>query len=309
MLVAFGQNDSVFVKKDTLLIQYIPVYPTTYQKADAWYMHMLNKQFADTTINVFKTYKQYYEEKRGAFKLYSIKTTIANEGELNYKTERVFLLPNKDLLFYVVFGILLLYGIIHNLYPQYYAKLFSQFSQSSFRMIQNREQLVQSELASLFTNINFIVSISLLTTLLLFKWHLLTISFWKAYLFIGAFYMTLYLGKFICLQLVGYILDQKEIVNTYLFVVFLVNKMMGILLVPFILLLAFSKPIFSTIAIYGALFLTVLLFLYRYIFSVSSVRNQLHISSFHFFLYLCAFEILPLLILYKLIVQYFGGTF
>jgi hypothetical protein len=55
--------------------------------------------------------------------------------------------------------------------------------------------------------------------------------------------------------------------------------------------------------------LMALLILYRYLFSLTSVRNKLHVSSFHFFLYLCAFEIIPLLILYKLIVQYFGGTY
>ena len=74
-------------------------------------------------------------------------------------------------------------------------------------------------------------------------------------------------------------------------------------------ILAFAKPFLHPFAIWGAGFLMALLILYRYLFSLTSVRNKLHVSSFHFFLYLCAFEIIPLLILYKLIVQYFGGTY
>jgi hypothetical protein len=74
-------------------------------------------------------------------------------------------------------------------------------------------------------------------------------------------------------------------------------------------LLSFSKPVFNSFSIISAAILTLLLFFYRYLFSITSVRSKLHISSFHFFLYLCAFEILPLLILYKFIVQFFGGTY
>jgi hypothetical protein len=107
----------------------------------------------------------------------------------------------------------------------------------------------------------------------------------------------------------GYVFNAGELVNTYIFVVFMINKVLGVLLVPFILVLAFAKPILHPYAIGGAALITVLLILYRYLFSLTSVRNKLHISSFHFFLYLCAFEILPLTILYKFIVQYFGGIY
>ena len=175
--------------------------------------------------------------------------------------------------------------------------------------MQYREQLLQNSMGSLIINISFILSFSMISTLVIFNRHLLALSFWEGYFYIALFFTSLYLGKFVCLQLAGYIFNTKELVNTYIFVVFMINKILGVFLIPFIFILAFAKPIFHPYAMWGAAVITVLLLLYRYLFSLTSVRNKLHISSFHFFLYLCAFEILPLAILYKYIVQYFGGIY
>ncbi len=296
-------------KQDTLMIQYIPVLPKTFQIADAWYIQSLHTNKLDTNFDILKDYKVYYSQKKNAFKLYYKCNLDNQENQVIFKIEQRFSLPDKDFLFYLIVLLILLYGFVNNLYPQYFPKLFSQFSQSSLRMMQNREQLLQNSFASLIMNICFILSFALLSTLLIFNRHLLPISFWEGYAYVSLFFTCLYLGKYICLELAGYIFNTRELVSTYVFIVFLINKVLGILLLPFILLLAFAKPLFHNAAIGGAAGLTVLLILYRYLFSLTSVRNKLHISSFHFFLYLCAFEILPLLILYKFVVQYFGGTY
>jgi hypothetical protein len=177
------------------------------------------------------------------------------------------------------------------------------------RMMQNRDQLLQNSFASLTLNVWFILSFSLMASLIIFNNHLLPISFWEGYLYIALFFTSLYLGKWVCLEIAGAIFNTKELVKSYIFVVFMVNKVLGFLLVPFVLILAFARPFYYATAIYGAAGVSILLLLYRYLFSITSVRNKLHLSSFHFFLYLCAFEVLPLLILYKLVVQYFGGTY
>ncbi len=303
-----SSSDSLQVK-DTLLIKYVQVLPTSFQLTDAWFIQtqLVNKQ--DSNFNILKSYKNYFTQKKNAFKLYFPKNVMSHDDEVIFKIEQRFALPNKDLLFYGILFLLFLYGFVNNTFPQYFPKLFNQFSQSSLRMIQYREQLLQNSMGSLIINISFILSFSMIATLIIFNRHLLALSFWEGYFYIALFFTSLYLGKFVCLQLAGYIFNTKELVNTYIFVVFMINKILGVLLVPFILILAFAKPIFHPYAMLGATVITVLLLLYRYLFSLTSVRNKLHISSFHFFLYLCAFEILPLAILYKFIVQYFGGIY
>ena len=301
-------QDSI-AKKDTLRIKYIQPLPSSYIKADAWYFEKLQASTGDSNFDIFKAYKNYFTNKQNGYRLYIKKITASNNLPALFKIEQRFAVPDKDLLFYLILGVLLMYGLINNIFPQYYSKLFNQFSQSSIRDLQNREQLIQNSFASLISNIGFIISFSLMATLLIFNNHLLPIAFWLAFLYICVFFTLLYFGKFLCLQLVGFVFNVRELVNTYVFVVFMINKVLGILLIPFVLMLAFSKPAFYAIAVGGSAILTLLLFLYRYLFSLTSVRNKLHISSFHFFLYLCAFEILPLLILYKFIVQFLGGKF
>jgi hypothetical protein len=302
------QTDSLLIK-DTLLIKYVPVIPTSFQIADAWLVQSFIGNKIDSNINTLKAYKNYFLQKKNAYKLYFPSSITTRESQVVYKIEQRFALPDKDLLFYLILILIFLFGFVNNVFPQYFSKLFKQFSQSSLRMIQYREQLLQNSLGSLIINICFILSFSLMSTLLIFNRHLLTLSFWEGFFYISLFFTFLYIGKYISLQIAGYVFNSKELVNTYVFVVFMINKVLGVLLVPFILVLAFAKPIFHPYAIGGAALITVLLILYRYLFSLTSVRNKLHISSFHFFLYLCAFEILPLTILYKFIVQYFGGIY
>jgi hypothetical protein len=301
-------QDSLLVK-DTLWIKYVPIIPKTFIQADAWYLQSIPRDINDSSFNVLQLYLNYFAKKKNAYQLYNQKVTASNANDVLYKIEQKFSLPDKDVLFYVVIALIFLYGFLIQIAPQYIAKLFSQFSQSSLRMMQNREQLLQNSLASFIMNIGFIVSFSLMTTLVIFNAHLLPIHFWEGFFYICLFFLGLYIGKYICLTIAGYIFNTIELVQTYIFVVFMINKVLGILLIPFIGILAFAKPYLHPFAIGGAGLLMVLLILYRYLFSLTSVRNKLHISSFHFFLYLCAFEIIPLLILYKLVVQYFGGTY
>ena len=321
LLSAFTQKDTLlltrdgatntsdsFLKKDTLLIQYVPVIPKSFEISDAWFILSKHDPQTDTIFNSLKDYKAYFSNQKNAFQLYN-KNSLNNDQQVIYKIEQRFSLPNKDFLFYLMVALLFFYGFINTVYPLYFPKLLSQFSQSTLRMIQNREQLLQNSFASLTLNICFILSFSLMADLLIFKQHLLPISFWQGYLYLILFFTSLYLGKYICLELAGFIFNTKELVKSYIFIVFLVNKVLGFLLVPFVLIMAFARPIYYTLAIYGAAGIAVLLLLYRFLFSITSVRNKLQLSSFHFFLYLCAFEILPLLILYKLVVQYFGGTY
>ena len=301
-------QDSVMVK-DTLWVKYVPVIPKTFIQADAWYLQTMPSDPKDSSFNILQLYLNFFSKKKNTYQLYNQKMTSSNAGDVLYKIEQKFSLPDKDVLFYAIIALIFLYSFLIQIAPQYIAKLFSQFSQSSLRMMQNREQLLQNSLASFIMNIGFVVSFSLMTTLVIFNEHLLPINFWEGFMYMCLFFLGLYIGKYICLTIAGYIFNTNELVQTYIFVVFMINKVLGILLIPFIGILAFAKPFLHPFAIAGASLLMVLLILYRYLFSLTSVRNKLHVSSFHFFLYLCAFEVIPLLILYKLIVQYFGGTY
>jgi hypothetical protein len=301
-------QDSILVK-DTLWVKYVPIIPKSFIQADAWYLQSIPRDSKDSSFDIIKLYLKFFTQQKNGYLLYNQKGRSSSAKEVLFKIEQKFALPDKDVLFFAIIALLFLYGFLVQIAPQYISKLFSQFSQSSLRMMQNREQLLQNSVASFIMNIGFVISFSLMATLIIFNAHLLPINFWEGFFYLCLFFLGLYIGKYICLTIAGYVFNTIELIDTYIFVVFMINKVLGILLIPFIAILAFAAPILHPFAIWGAGSFIVLLILYRYLFSLTSVRNKLHISSFHFFLYLCAFEIIPLLILYKLIVQYFGGTY
>ena len=236
-------------KKDTLYIKYVPIIPKSFQMADANHLYFLHGAMVDSNYNPLKDYKLYFAQKRNAFKLYNELVTKSTNASIVFRIEQRFSLPDKDLIFYSIFGLLFLFAFVHNVYPQYFPKLFSQFNQSSLRMLQNREQLLQNSLASLLMNIGFILSFSMMATLLIFNRHLLPLSFWEGYGYICLFFVALYLGKYLFLLLAGYTFNSMELMQTYIFVIFMINKVLGILLVPFILILAFAKPQFHSLSL------------------------------------------------------------
>ena len=102
--------------------------------------------------------------------------------------------------------------------------------------------------------------------------------------------------------------NTKEAAGSYVFVVFLVNKILGVVLVPFLLVIAFASAQVVQVAITLSIGMVALLFAYRYWVSFVAVRTKLKVNALHFLLYLCAVELLPLVLIYKVLINYFSGT-
>jgi hypothetical protein len=114
-----------------------------------------------------------------------------------------------------------------------------------------------------------------------------------------AFVAVIYSVKYIGLQVSGWLFGLRELAETYTFMVFLINKVVGVLLLPASLVLALGaanlKPIFVTVSVVGL----AALFIYRYIIALPLLRQHVKVIPIHFFLYFCAFEIIPVLLVYK----------
>ena len=124
------QEDTLLVK-DTLLIRYVPVIPTSFQIADAWLVQSFIGNKIDSNFNTLKAYKNYFLQKRNAYKLYFPGSIIASESQVVYKIEQRFALPDKDLLFYGILILIFLYGLIQViLFPSFFQK-------SSFFLIES----------------------------------------------------------------------------------------------------------------------------------------------------------------------------
>ena len=227
----------------------------------------------------------------------------------SFRINELRIAPNFDGRFYLIIGMLFYLAFIKVTFPKYFSNVFQLIFQSPIRQKQTREQLQQNNLASLFSNILFILNASIFVSLIAIKngWVDLKLYSCIAYSVVG--FTTLYLFKFLFLWLSGWLFSQREAIGNYSFIVFLTNKVMGVFLIPAILLLAFSPLTVQDFAYNSALIIISILFVYRYLISFSIVRASLKVSAFHFFLYLCTCEVLPMLVLYKLTMDFISGTF
>lgn len=230
------------------------------------------------------------------------------EGKSLYRDGNVHVPLAKDNLFYLLICIILLLAIIRQLFPKYFQQLFRIIFQASFRQKQTREQLMQEKMPSLLMNILFIIVGGLFIALIAGIYQWLNTSFWWLTLYSITLLALIYIFKYLVIQFMGWAFQAGEPASTYGFIVFLVNKITALVLLPLLLLLAFSSGDIQAITVTVAFFAVILLLLFRYILSFTIIRGALSIHPIHFFIYLCAVELMPMLIIYKVLFNYTGKS-
>lgn len=233
--------------------------------------------------------------------VFTFKNKLLNaDGEPVSFAVRVKRAPSDDIFFYLISGVLLLLAFLKYFYSRYFANLFRVFFNTSLRQSQLTDQLLQAKLPSLFFNLFFVISGGIYVYLLLEHYHLLSGT---NKLLLIAFSIALlglvYFLKFCTLKFTGWITGFQEVTNTYVFVIFLINKIIGIFLVPFILVISFSDAAIVNVSVLISLMSIGIFLLLRFFRSYGLIQNQLKINRFHFFLYIMGIEILPLLLIYK----------
>lgn len=215
----------------------------------------------------------------------------------------------KELIFYLMIILLIIYALLRLAFPKYFIDLFRLFFRTTIKQRQIKEQLMQTPLPSLLLNIFFIVSGGLYVSFIVqhFQWSIHE-NFWILFLYCCAGLLIAYSVKFLGLKISGWLFSMQDAANAYIFIVFTVNKVIGILLLPILVLLAFSIGNVYAVSLTLSWCIIAILLFYRFILTYRAVHNQVKVNPFHFFLYLCAFEIAPLLLVYKGLLVFLNQT-
>ena len=262
----------------------------------------------DTILQQADSLPPEIEMKTGDNPIYLFQEALKNNLYFKFfgKPLQIVMLERKvygnEKFFYLLVLLFFYYGLIRVIFSKYLGDLFTLFFRATLRQQQLREQLLQNPLPSLLLNIQFLVTGSLYAALLARYNNILAqTNLWLLCLYSLGLLVSIYLGKFLTLKTMGWILRINRATDVYLFIVFMVNKMAGIFLLPVLLLMAFPYPPLLPAIIALSLFVLALLLGYRFFVSFRLVRNEIKLNLFHFFLYLCAFEIAPLLLIYKVL--------
>jgi Domain of unknown function (DUF4271) len=228
---------------------------------------------------------------------------------IKIRTGSPFLPPSSDTYFYILCGLFLFVGISVRAFPKYFADLYRVFMRSGFRQKSIRDQLVQNKIASLGLNTIFFITGGLFIYLISRYEMVMPSGNWysQALICIG-FLVSVYLVKYFSLMAGGWVFSSRELVENYAFLVFFVNKIAGLFLLPVVLILWLGSKSFHPVVVVASFIVISFLYMYRYFLILPMVRNKSGVSSFHFFLYLCTFEILPVLLLVKFLVNFLNSS-
>ncbi|MCW3462687.1 DUF4271 domain-containing protein [Chitinophaga nivalis] len=211
---------------------------------------------------------------------------------------------DMDWLAYLIGGVLLVLSVIRLSYLKYFSDLFRAFLNPTLSQRQLKDQLSQSPFPNMLLNIFFALSLGVYLYLVLYRNQVFPQAEpWLLIPGLVALVAVVYGTKYVMLRFCGWLFGNVELADAYIFILYLINKILGVLLVPFLIVMAFCRPNIAIGALYISIFFIVLLVVYRYIRSYSLVKQYLSFSKLHFFLYLCAFEVAPVLILTKVLLN------
>jgi len=167
-----------------------------------------------------------------------------------------------------------------------------------FRNFGNREFLFY-----ILLFINFTINLAIFIYLYLDKNHNLT----GINLFVKIFVIVtiVYVFKHASIYFFNKVFSSLKSLSKYNFTIFLFNIALGLFLIPINLFSAYGFSYISSIFIIFGIVFIVIFYLLRLFRGLLITYDYFSISIFHFFLYLCTFEILPLLFLSK----YFANIF
>jgi len=208
----------------------------------------------------------------------------------------------KGWVFYYLFLLLLLFASLKFVYPRYLTDLMRVFFRTSLKANQIKDQLVQSYWQSFLFNGLFLVSAGFYLYLLTQYFSVRTnLQQWLIPLSASAFLLILYVGKFLFLKISGWLFQIQNITETYIFIVFLVCKMLGVVFLPFLTIMAFAPPFIADAGVVVSLVLAGALLIYRFLLGYESIVGEVRLSRFHFMVYVLSMEVIPLLMVYRLL--------
>lgn len=209
----------------------------------------------------------------------------------------------QTLLFYVFCFILILYGFVRWQFEE--LLYIGPRILSNVRMMENyyEEPVSHSLLPRILLDINTVLIIGLLAFFALktFIVGQADIPTWQLILIGLGVVASFFILKAALQRILSLILPDKKAIELYLFNRRYTQWLLGLLLLPVLVLIAFAGIIPKSYLLIIAAIIILILVSWQYIRGLQLSQHLLKVYPFHFFLYFCTLEIAPILILGGLI--------
>jgi hypothetical protein len=208
----------------------------------------------------------------------------------------------QNFLFSIVLFVLVLLTVLVTVSRNLIGRIYQSFFNDVVLKSLYREQRPISTTIYTALYVMYLVNLSIFIFLGLYNFNkIFNNSEFFTLLYCMAAVSILFIGKHFLIRMLSNIFSLKKELGLYAFVVVVFGILIGLILAPTNVLLAYAEPeIAQKIVIVGSIVI-VLIYLFRALRSLTLVQSYIFSNFFHFLLYLCAVEIAPVLLLLKII--------
>ena len=198
--------------------------------------------------------------------------------------------------------ILFVAGWIRFNFPKQLSQIFKGFL--SFRQstrLFNEQNSLQQRISNVLNLLFFLVSAVFISQLLkYYDLSFLGLNHFYSSIVVSLLYTAGVYFKALIYKTLGYLFDAGNITSEYIHNSFVINKVLALTVLPVLVAIPFVPDGITEIFIYSGVFLYTVFYLFKILrgFQIIILRNQ---SLYFSFLYLCALEIVPILIINKII--------
>lgn len=126
-------------------------------------------------------------------------------------------------------------------------------------------------------------------------------SGFRFYVSISVLIVVLYVLKIVLLRLLGYLFSIQKAVNEYVSILYLSYFNIALMFIPLVIAFALSPLKYGPYYIAISFILLIIVFVFQFIRAGVNILSHYRFSKVYLFLYFCALEICPILILIKAI--------
>ena len=159
------------------------------------------------------------------------------------------------------------------------------------------EQRESDKQEAMFSNILFSLATGIYISLIFpfFQAQPLWGSYEKSILFFSFATGLLFAVKAMIWKMFGVIFVTQEFSKLYIYNMYLHNRITGFVIFPFVAIMPYVSEIITQYIVYGVIIVFILAYLLK-ICRIFAIIHTQNVSNMQFILYLCALEILPLLL-------------
>ncbi len=208
---------------------------------------------------------------------------------------------NSQILTLFLLGLIFVVGAIWYFAPSLLQNSFSLIYKNPFGRLKESTANKTGAFTSIVLYINFFVSFSLLAFLILNSEMFLGLEDpfdWQWFYYMISMLVAWVLYRYVFIAFSGFVFNTYDIAVQQNRFYNSIDKALGLLFLPILLLALYAE---SNLFFYLAFVIVAGLILMRWIFTFSIGIRITNFSWFHFILYLCALEIVPLMLLLKVL--------